>query len=191
MSTRFPCAGQRAFYAPTRREFLYSLGASIGSVALTALLSRDLRGATPVNATAASATGSLAPKPGHVAAKAKNCIFLMMEGCPWDIDKFDPLFFNISPREAEYMDPQERLFLEIAWEALEDAGYTRARLAQGSAGKYGASVGVYVGVMYEEYKFLGVEETSKGQVLFLPLHTEFVICSFEGRAESRPYGYGG
>ncbi len=41
-----------------------------------------------------------------------------------DIDKFDPLFFKISPKEAERMDPQERLFLETAYAALEDAGYT-------------------------------------------------------------------
>ena len=40
-----------------------------------------------------------------------------------DVDKFDSLFFNISPREAEMLDPQERLFLEVAWEAIEDAGY--------------------------------------------------------------------
>ena len=37
-----------------------------------------------------------------------------------DIDKFDPLFFKISPKEAERMDPQERLFLETAYAALED-----------------------------------------------------------------------
>src|SRR5690348_615767 len=40
--------------------------------------------------------------------------------CKWagflsDIDKFDSLFFNISPKEAEFMDPQQRLFLETAW----------------------------------------------------------------------------
>ncbi|MGB8190761.1 MAG: type I polyketide synthase, partial [Chitinophagaceae bacterium] len=45
-----------------------------------------------------------------------------------DVDKFDALFFNITPREAELMDPQERLFLQAAWEAIEDAGYTRAQL---------------------------------------------------------------
>ena len=41
-----------------------------------------------------------------------------------DVDKFDPLFFNISPREAEILDPQERLFLEVVWKTIEDAGYT-------------------------------------------------------------------
>ena len=83
MSTPFPCAGHRALYAPTRREFLYSLGASIGSVALTALLANDLQGAV-------TTAGPLAPKPVHIPAKAKNCIFLMMEGGPSHIDTFDP-----------------------------------------------------------------------------------------------------
>jgi len=41
MPLRFPCAGARALWAPTRREFLYSLGASVGSVALSALLAEE------------------------------------------------------------------------------------------------------------------------------------------------------
>ena len=45
------------------------------------------------------------------------------------VAEFDPLFFNISPGEAELMDPQERLFLQCAYEVIEDAGYTRERWA--------------------------------------------------------------
>jgi acyl transferase domain-containing protein/glyoxylase-like metal-dependent hydrolase (beta-lactamase superfamily II)/2-polyprenyl-3-methyl-5-hydroxy-6-metoxy-1,4-benzoquinol methylase len=41
-----------------------------------------------------------------------------------DFDQFDPLFFQMTPREAEEIDPQERLFLEECWKALEDAGYS-------------------------------------------------------------------
>ncbi|HEX8146093.1 MAG TPA: polyketide synthase, partial [Pyrinomonadaceae bacterium] len=40
-----------------------------------------------------------------------------------DIDQFDSAFFGFNPREAEMIDPQQRLFLESAWAALEDAGY--------------------------------------------------------------------
>ncbi|MFM9438530.1 acyl transferase domain-containing protein, partial [Janthinobacterium sp. CG_23.3] len=60
-------------------------------------------------------------------------------------DCFDPLFFNISPYEAEKMSPQERLFLEEAYRSIEDAGYTPASLAEDGA------VGVFVGVMNENY----------------------------------------
>ncbi|HVI46024.1 MAG TPA: SDR family NAD(P)-dependent oxidoreductase [Chitinophaga sp.] len=86
-----------------------------------------------------------------------------------DIDQFDPLFFNISPREAIMMDPQERLFLQTVWETIEDAGYTR-ELLQGTrndSAELGGRVGVYAGVMYEEYQLFGAEETLKGNPLTL------------------------
>ncbi len=71
-----------------------------------------------------------------------------------DVDKFDPLFFGISPKEAEQTDPQERLFLEVAWETLEDAGYTREELVRSCQDSAGADVGVFVGVMYAPYQLL-------------------------------------
>lgn len=76
-----------------------------------------------------------------------------------DYDKFDPLFFNISPKDAELMDPQERLFLEVAWQTLEDAGYTPERLGQGYAANHQA-VGVFVGVMYGLYQLYSRDHIS-------------------------------
>jgi polyketide synthase PksN len=74
-----------------------------------------------------------------------------------DVDKFDPLFFNITPREAEVMDPQERLFLEHVWMALEDAGLRKEDL-QGDAGNLlPAKVGVYAGLMFSEYQLYGAD----------------------------------
>ena len=62
------------------------------------------------------------------------------------VDEFDPLFFNISPKEAKHIDPQERLFLQHAWMAIEDAGYTRASLQAPYEQDLAGQVGVYVGV---------------------------------------------
>ncbi len=78
-NVRFPCAGSRALHAPGRREFLYGMGASLGSVALTTLMADETAKKNP-----------LAPRAGHLPAKAKNVIFLMMEGGPSHIDTFDP-----------------------------------------------------------------------------------------------------
>lgn len=68
-----------------------------------------------------------------------------------DIDRFDALFFNISPKEAKRIDPQERLFLETVHHTLEDAGY-RARDLDPADGL----VGVFVGVMWGHYQLFGV-----------------------------------
>ncbi|NMO14585.1 KR domain-containing protein [Pyxidicoccus fallax] len=78
-----------------------------------------------------------------------------------DVDKFDALFFNISPREAELLDPQERLFLETAWGALEDAGYTRVGMRRG--GIRSEEVGVFVGVMWSNYQLYGAEDARLGR----------------------------
>ena len=55
------------------------------------------------------------------------------------MDRFDADFFGISPREAIRVDPQHRLLLEVAWEALEDAGLPADRIAGTAAGVYVAS----------------------------------------------------
>ncbi|MEH2262934.1 type I polyketide synthase [Nostoc sp.] len=62
-----------------------------------------------------------------------------------DIEYFDARFFGCSPREAEVMDPQNRLFMECAWSALENAGYDPET--------YKGLIGVYAGVSTNSYFF--------------------------------------
>ncbi len=61
-----------------------------------------------------------------------------------EIDAFDPGFFGISPREASTLDPQQRMLLEVAWEALEDAGYPLEKVA-------GTRMGVFTGASSHDY----------------------------------------
>jgi acyl transferase domain-containing protein len=87
--------------------------------------------------------------------------------CKWGgfidgVDQFDPRFFHISPREAEAIDPQERLFLEHAWRAMEDAGYRRQDLQRGPEDDLPGQVGVYAGVMFSEYPLFAAEASVRG-----------------------------
>jgi len=71
--------------------------------------------------------------PGYVNAK----------GVLADAERFDAYFFRINPREAEVIDPQQRVFLECAWEALEASGYDPQNF-EGSIGVYaGGSMSTY------------------------------------------------
>ncbi|MBO0859128.1 MAG: SDR family NAD(P)-dependent oxidoreductase, partial [Chloracidobacterium sp.] len=69
--------------------------------------------------------------------------------CGWggfldEIDQFDPVFFNLSGREAQLTDPQQRLFLEESWKAIEDAGYAAEKLAN-------TKCGIFVGAGISDY----------------------------------------
>lgn len=74
-----------------------------------------------------------------------------------DIDLFDNEFFNIFPTEATLMDPQQRIFLELAHEAFEDAGYTATQLQ-------GSNTGVFIGDVVNEYRKLVVDASPSAVV---------------------------
>ncbi len=84
------------------------------------------------------------------------------------------------------MDPQERLFLETCWEALEDAGHTPQSVVA-AAGRSGRRpVGVFVGVMHKDYALVAHEAMTRGQMLPLSLSNAAIanrvsyVCNFHG-----------
>ena len=72
-----------------------------------------------------------------------NPNYVKAKGIVRDAKGFDAGFFGIPPKQAELMDPQQRIFLEIAWEAMERAGY--------APGQYEGAVGVFAGVRFNSY----------------------------------------
>ncbi|MRN52278.1 type I polyketide synthase [Paenibacillus monticola] len=77
-------------------------------------------------------TGAVSTPEDHTKADNNKAGYLS------DIDMFDAEFFNIPPREAKYIDSVQRVFLQTAWSAIEDAGYGGNKI-------YGSNTGVYVG----------------------------------------------
>ncbi|WP_433684726.1 SDR family NAD(P)-dependent oxidoreductase [Nocardia sp. CA-119907] len=74
-----------------------------------------------------------------------------------DVDAFDARFFGVTGKDAEEMDPQQRLFLETSWAALEDAGYPPERLRASARSRGLPDAGVFAGVGYAEYQaYVGV-----------------------------------
>lgn len=73
----------------------------------------------------------------------RNPHYVKAHGVLEDIDLFDAAFFGFTAREAEITDPQHRIFLECAWEALEHAGY--------DSEQYAGLIGIYAGASMSAY----------------------------------------
>jgi thioester reductase-like protein len=93
---------------------------------------------SPAELAASGVDPALSAQPSYVPARG------VVQGA----DLFDAAFFGFSPREARVLDPQQRLFLECAWEALENAACDPARAA--------SAVGVYAGVSQSTYLFFNL-----------------------------------
>ncbi len=72
------------------------------------------------------------------------------------IDQFDASFFRISPVEAQFLDPQQRLMLETSWQALEDAGIDAEQLR-------GSRTGVYAGISNNDYRGLILTDSATAE----------------------------
>ncbi len=76
-----------------------------------------------------------------------------------DVDKFDPLHFKIAPAEAEFIDPQVRLFLEESWKTFEDAGLCLSTTKD-------KNIGVFVGSMFNSYPSAAKNKTTTDKLSF-------------------------
>lgn len=95
-----------------------------------------------------------------------NSNYIKAHGILDNIDLFDANFFNYSPKEAELMDPQHRLFLESAWEALETAGYI--------PDKYSGVIGVYTGMVDNSLALLKEQNDTYSLANFIATNYAFL-----------------
>ncbi|MCY8910324.1 amino acid adenylation domain-containing protein [Bacillus atrophaeus] len=87
-----------------------------------------------------------------------------------EVDKFDAAFFGISSREAEVMDPQHRLFLQVAWSSIEDAGYKPTDLS-------GSNTGIFVGIGTQDYSQIIEKHLKENNPYALTGRTPFMLVN--------------
>ena len=92
---------------------------------------------------ASFAPGELEPALGEEAPSRNDPAYVRARGILEGIDLFDAPFFGITPKEAEILDPQQRVFMEAAWDALENAGYDPRA--------FGGAIGVFAGMSNNTY----------------------------------------
>lgn len=98
---------------------------------------------------------------GHPRRQERGRSYTWAAGVLDDIWGFDPAVFGISPREAVQIDPQQRILLELTWEALEDAGITPSSIVD-------SEVGVYVGASQTDYGHLFFNDPAIADAHFAP-----------------------
>jgi phthiocerol/phenolphthiocerol synthesis type-I polyketide synthase C len=87
------------------------------------------------------------------------------------VDQFDAAFFGMSPREATRADPQQRILMEVAYEAIEDAGIAAERMA-------GTSTGVFIGISTLDYGGIQTATTERRSInAYTNLGSAFAIAS--------------
>ena len=87
-----------------------------------------------------------------------------------DIWDFDPGFFNVSPREALQMDPQQRILLQAVWEAIEHAGLRADELSEGRTG-------VYVGTSASDHSFTFLADPANVDAQFMTGNTLSIVSN--------------
>ncbi|HEX2924791.1 MAG TPA: aminotransferase class III-fold pyridoxal phosphate-dependent enzyme [Ruminiclostridium sp.] len=101
----------------------------------------------------------------------KNEVKYLKGGYIKDIDNFDNKLFRLTPKEANLMDPNQRIFLETAWQAIDDAGYGQNSLA-------GSKTGVYVGYNnWPLYKQFISENDPSAENISIPGNVSSIVAS--------------
>ncbi len=164
----YPTAQALARYLAGEGEAVVPTGAAASSNEPVAIIglgcrlpgARDVRAFWDLLCAGGDAISEIPPDRWDVNAlyspdiKAPGKIATRWGGFLKDLDTLDAAFFGISPREAAHLDPRQRLMLEVAWEALEDAGISFERVE-------GSRTGVFVATIRDDYERMLYEDVGR------------------------------
>ena len=116
-------------------------------------------------------------------AREENKTHIKWAGFIDGVDEFDPMFFSISPKEAEMMDPQQRLMMIHIWKALEDAGYAASSLSGSDTAIYVGTGAPGYGTLLHRANLWGQAYSSTGGVPSVGPNRISYLLNFHGPSE--------